>query len=95
MPLALTDTFNSIQLKWTSGSNYITFINWVKTDETFGVVVFNLQDGGMSIVNGEDLDILQQIWATDDKFVDENDVMKLYLLLCLVHLRRPPKSIRT
>ena len=74
MDLALTDTFNSIKLRWTSGSNYITLIDWVKTDETFGVVIFNLQDGGMSIVNGDDLDILQQIWATDDKFVDENDV---------------------
>ena len=48
MPLALTDTFNSILLRWTSGLNYITIIDWVKTDDTFGVVVFRLQDGGMS-----------------------------------------------
>ena len=75
MALALTDTFNSILLRWSPSSPpYIYLIDWEKTDETFGVVIFALRDGAMSIVNGDDLDIIQQIWATDDKFVDDNDV---------------------
>ena len=73
MALTLTDTFNSIELVWNTKFPYIAKIDWEKTDETFGVVVLTLQDGGITIVNGDDLDILQQIWATDDKFVDEND----------------------
>ena len=73
MALELTDTFNSIQLVWNTNFPYIAQINWKKTDETFGVVLLTLQDGGITIVNGDDLDILQQIWETDDKFVDEDD----------------------
>ena len=73
MPLTITDTFNSISLEWDIVRAYIEKVRWVKTDSSTGVVIITFSDGAISLVNGDDLDVLQQIWATDDKFVNEND----------------------
>ena len=74
MALANTDTFRSIVLTWDGLNEHISNIAWDKTDGTRGNIAISFADGGIVVSDGDDLDILQQIWTTDDRFVDENDV---------------------
>ena len=74
MALETTDTFQSITLDFDSIHGIISVIGWVKTDGTRGYIQISFDDGGITVSDGDDFDVLQQIWATDDRFVDADDV---------------------
>ena len=74
MTLVTTDTFSHIGLIFNDVYKYVVYVGWTKTDGTSGGINLDHLEGGIRIINGDDLDILQQIWASDDKFVDENGV---------------------
>ena len=80
MALAATDTFQSVTLSFDPSHGIISSINWVKTDGMRGYVSIRFVDGGISITNGDDFDVLQEIWATDDRFVDADDVEVIPLI---------------
>ena len=72
MALASTDTFQSITLVFNGIDGIISSINWVKTDGTSDGIQISFEDGGISITDGDDFDVLQEIWATDDRFLDSD-----------------------
>ena len=74
MALVNTDRFTRIGLTYSENSLHIHRINWYKTDGTDGIIGISFVDGGIVVANADDLDILQEIWATDDRFQDADDV---------------------
>ena len=74
MALANTDTFTRIVLLYSETSKHIYNVYWEKTDDTNERIGISFVDGGIVVSHPDDLDILQEIWATDDKFRDADDV---------------------
>ena len=80
MALVNTDTFRSVTLNFNNSYGIISSINWTLTDGTDGGIQISFDDGGLVVSDGDDLDVLQQIWATDDRFVDADDVEVIPLI---------------
>ena len=74
MALATTDTFQSVTLGFSPSKGIIGVIFWVLTDGTGDGIDISFDDGGIVVSDGDDFDVLQEIWATDDRFVDADDV---------------------
>ena len=74
MALLITDTFQSVNLTFDSIHGIVSSIVWILTDDSRGSIGISFNDGGIVVTDGDDLDVLQQIWATDDRFVDADDV---------------------
>ena len=70
MTLLTTDTFTRVGLTWDGIYEHINGIAFIKTDGTEVRIQISVVDGGIVISDGDALDVAQQIWATDDRFVD-------------------------
>ena len=79
MALVATDTFQSVTLIFDSIYGIVSVIRWILTDGSKGSVSISFDDGGIVISDGDDFDVLQEIWATDDKFLDSegNEVIPI------------------
>ena len=94
MALANTDTFQSITLGFSGTYGIISLILAITTDGTYHYINISFEDGGIVVSDGDDFDVLQEIWATDDRFLDSDDVMRLYLSLVVSNSEDHPQRVR-
>ena len=73
MALTNTTTFTRVGLSYSQSAGHIESIHWWESDGTYGVVRISFVNGAITVSDGDDYDILQDIHDSDAGFVDSDD----------------------